>query len=192
MDLTTPNPAAADPATGARPANPWRLADLMRAMARVPARHDRFVEHKTVGLLDRPLTLTGTLRYARPDQVEKHVLTPTEERYAVAGDRLTVENPAKNRSLRLRLGDYPVIWAFAESIRATLAGDLPALRRFYRAEFSGGRDDWTLRLIPYDEDMARYVRGIALRGAGDRVTEIRIEETDGDRSVMRVTAGDAG
>ena len=42
------------------------------------------------------------------------------------------------------LQDYPVLWAFVESIRSTLAGDLQSLNRFYRVELDGSERDWRL------------------------------------------------
>ena len=47
----------------------------------------------------------------------------------VDGDKLTLENRARQRRT-FALQDYPVLWGFVESIRATLGGDIGSARAF--------------------------------------------------------------
>ena len=70
----------------------------MRAFAGVQSARARFTETKQLALLKAPLVLTGTLTYQRPDRLEKHVLTPYDERIAIAGTEISVDNKSRGRT----------------------------------------------------------------------------------------------
>jgi len=180
---------AASPARAADP--PLALEPLMAALAQNGPGTVRFAETKTSALLKAPIESSGTLTYAAPSRLEKRTLAPRDERFAVDGETVVVEMPARNagekRRLELRLGDYPAIRAFVESIRGTLAGDLAALRRHYRVELEGAWSDWRLHLLPSDPQMAELVLKVVIGGAGGEVRRIEILEASGDRSVMTIT-----
>mgnify|MGYP000097149963 CR=1 FL=1 len=164
----------------------WGIDQLMAAFAAQPASEKRFTEKKYLSVLDQPLQLTGTLSYAAPDHLEKHVRTPNEERYVVDGDTLLVENKSKNLRRSFSLQSYPDIWAFVESFRATLAGDAQTLRRFYTLQLTGDQTEWELTLTPLQASMLKAVASIRIRGRAAQIVGIEITETGGDRSVMRI------
>ena len=163
---------------------PLDLPQLMELMARVTARQDRFTETKTLAMLTKPLVLTGTLSYSRPDRVEKHVLTPYEEHLVVQGDELTLVN--KDGLKRIGVRSHPLIWSFVEAIRASLAGEVASLRRFYHIKLNGTPENWRLTLRPLDPEAASYLTSIQLSGHGNRLALVEIQETGGDRSVMTI------
>jgi hypothetical protein len=163
---------------------PLDLPQLMELMAQVPARQDRFTETKTMAILTKPLILTGTLAYSRPDRVEKHVLAPYEEHLIVQGDQLTLAN--KDGTKRIGVKSHPLIWSFVEAIRASLAGEVAALRRFYHIKVEGTSKEWSLTLRPLDPQAASYLSSIRLRGHGNRLVLVEIDEAGGDRSVMTI------
>ena len=181
--LAASPPRAADP--------PLALEPLMAALAQNGPGTVRFAETKTSALLKMPIESSGTLTYAAPSRLEKHTLAPRDERFAVDGDTVVIEmaarNAAEKRRFELHLGDYPAIRAFVESIRGTLAGDLAALRRYYRVELDGTWSDWRLHLLPSDPQMAELVLKVLIGGAGGEVRRIEILEASGDRSVMTIT-----
>jgi hypothetical protein len=156
----------------------------MELMAQVPAREDRFTETKTMAVLSKPLILTGTLAYSRPDRVEKHVLTPYEEHLVVQGDQLTLSN--KDGTKRIGVKSHPLIWSFVEAIRASLAGEVAALRRFYHIKVEGTPREWSLTLRPLDPQAASYLSSIRLRGRGNHLVLVEVDEAGGDRSVMAI------
>jgi hypothetical protein len=174
-------------ATASRADDDWGLPQLMRELAAVPQAQARFVERRYLQILKQPLELTGTLSYVAPGRLIKHTLTPRPERMTVDADRLLIEDLAKGRNRSLSLQDYPVVWAFIESFRATLQGDLAALERFYRPQLEGTRAGWKLSLQPRERRMAAVVSAIRISGSADRITQIEIEEARGDRSVLTVT-----
>ena len=170
------------PAYAADPA--WGLPELMIDLGRVKQAKGTFVEKKYLKLLNAPLESSGELIYTAPYRLEKLTLAPKPESMVVDQDTLTVEMRGRKRSLQIQ--DYPVLWAFVESIRGTLKGDLSALRQFYQVKLEGSRLAWQLQLQPTEKKMMALIQTILIRGSKDRLNTIEISEADGDRSIMTV------
>lgn len=164
----------------------FSLPDLMQMLARVPSARARFTETKQVALLSKPLVVTGRLAYVRPDRLERHVLTPHDERVAIVGSQVTVENRTRNQTRTFSTSADPMLLALVESLRATLAGDLPALERFFAVTLHGQRDDWTLVLVPRDAQVAATIARIRIGGAQSGLRRLEIDEAGGDRSVTSI------
>jgi hypothetical protein len=177
---------AAEPqATGDESSSePWGVEQLMSELGRVQQAKARFVERKYLKVLKTPLETTGTLEYDAPDRLVKRTLEPKPETITVEGARLAIESRARSRTLRLE--DYPVLWAFVESFRSTLKGDLAALERFYRVTLEGGPQRWQLALTPRDPKMNALIESILIGGGRGRISRIEVREAQGDRSVMTV------
>lgn len=190
--------------------NAFGLADVMAAMAQVTASRAEFIETKTLAVLTQPLVITGTLAYQRPDRLERQTRSPNAEHMVVEGDRLTLEygagssngsngpnspnganglnspNVPKRDKRSFALALNPVLWAFVESIRATLAGNGAVLEKFYWVRTEGTLRDWTLNLEPRNAQIAAHVQQIRLFGSGPRIERIEVFEANGDRSVTRI------
>jgi outer membrane lipoprotein-sorting protein len=158
----------------------------MQALGAVKSSRAAFVERKHVEILSTPLQSRGRLVYTAPSRLEKHTLSPRRESLVLDGDELTLENKDRNQRRTLRLHDQPVVRAFVESIRATLAGDLATLSRFYEVKFEGGERQWRLTLKPSDPQVRDVVSEIRMAGSRDAITSIEFIETGGDRSVMTI------
>ena len=161
------------------------LAQLMQELREVKAARGRFVERKYLAILSTPLESSGTLVYTAPGRLEKHMLSPRKESLILDGDTLLIERRDGQR--RFALQEHPVVWAFAESIRSTLAGDLDTLNRFYQVTLEGDAGRWRLRLKPTEPHMRNIAAEIVLSGSGAWVSAIEIQEAGGDRSVMTIT-----
>jgi outer membrane lipoprotein-sorting protein len=163
----------------------WDLSQLMQALQQVKAAKNRFVERKYLAILNEPLVSSGTLSYVAPDRIEKNTEQPKRESLRVEQGTLTMENDqGQRRSLVLQ--DYPEIWAFVESIRGTLAGDLTGLTRFYDVSLDGTPEAWQLFLQPKDAKVREMVSSIRIVGKGNMLRSVETRETDGDRTVMTV------
>lgn len=165
----------------------WDLAQLLQLLGQFRGGIAQFTETKTLSMLKTPIVLAGTLTYQPPDRIEKRILTPFTERYTAEGDTLVIENPAKQLHQTLSLASYPAIWAFIESIRAPMTGNQTALLRFYQVSLAGRPQHWILVLAPKQAEMAKLVRSIVIKGNAGRIASIKVEETNGDSSVMTVT-----
>lgn len=172
-------PAAADGEAS------WGVAQLMRELGQVGRSQAHFTERKYLKVLKAPLQSSGTLTFTAPDKLEKRTLKPKPEALVIDGKTLTVESSEGKRHT-LKLGDYPVLWAFVESIRATLGGDIATLERFYKVELEGTPARWQLFLAPRERSMSKVISQIRIGGAASRIELIEVQEAKGDRSVMRV------
>jgi outer membrane lipoprotein-sorting protein len=164
----------------------WGVEDLMRSLGQVRSAKARFVERKHLAILNEPLELSGTLIYTAPGRLEKHTLSPNPESLVLQQDTLTIDSKAAGKRRTLALSDYPVVWAFVESIRSTLAGDLQTLRRFYQVTLEGDEGAWLLLLKPIERKMRGVVSEIRIGGRANWINTIEILETEGDRSVMTI------
>ena len=164
----------------------------MQSLAQVKTARGNFVERKYLSILSEPLEFSGTLIYTAPGRLEKNTLLPKAESLLLVDEQLTIENKAKNQRRTLVLPEYPVIWAFVEGIRSTLAGDLNTLSRFYRVKLEGNAEQWRLLLNPVEPKMQAVVQEIRISGSKDWINTIEIIEAAGDRSVMTVAPVDNG
>ena len=164
----------------------WGLTDLMRNLKAVESSRARFSERKELALLNEPLESSGTLIYRAPGRLEKRTLTPERESLVLDQDTLVFENAERGWKKSFGLREHPVIWAFVESIRSTLAGDLATLQRFYSVKLEGDHSHWQLALVPRESDMKAVVDEILISGGGTSISRIEIREAGGDRSVMKI------
>jgi outer membrane lipoprotein-sorting protein len=165
--------------------SPWTLQQLMASLAAVKTVNATFREQKELAILQKPLVMTGMLRYRSPAYLKKQTLQPQAESYEADEDWLVIETPEGERR-QFSLNGYPLIRVFVEAIRATLAGDLPTLERYYQVQLQGQAADWRLRLVPVDKEISEYVSSIIIGGQGNRVLSIETLETGGDRSLMTI------
>ena len=167
----------------------YGLTQLMQQLAARGTSHASFVERKTLAVLRRPIESSGLLIYVAPDHLEKRTLLPKAETLQLDKGMLSVQRG--KRSYHLALRDYPDVAAFVDTIRATLAGDLPALERKFTLEFRKPSNDWALVLAPREPRLAHLIARIRINGTGVTLSAVTIESADGDRSVMTIheTAG---
>jgi hypothetical protein len=163
---------------------PWDVRQLMQALSVVKESKARFVERKSLSILNRPLESSGTLVFAAPAHLEKRTLTPKVETLLLDQGVLTID--MRNTKRTLVLQEYPAVWAFVESIRSTLAGDLPTLERFYQIELEGDAAHWKLRLLPTQQTTRDAICEIRISGHANRVESIETLEPNGDHSIMKV------
>jgi outer membrane lipoprotein-sorting protein len=175
--------AAAGPASAAE----WGIEQLMQALAAVKSSQASFVEIRHVALLSTPLQSRGRLLYIAPDRLEKHMLSPRRESLVLKGDDLALESGDRKQRRMLRLDDQPVVRAFVESIRSTLAGDLATLSRHYAVKLEGSERQWRLTLTPGDAEVQQVVSEIRIAGSRDAIASVEFFEAGGDRSVMTIT-----
>lgn len=162
------------------------LPQLMHGLAQVQTSQAKFVERKILAVLDVPLTSSGILSFRAPDHLEKHTLEPRNELLVLDQGVLTIENKARDMKRTLVVQQYPAVWALVESIRSTLAGDLPMLQRFYTVELNGDAAKWRMKLLPKKGSTRDMVKEIVIHGQGGRVNTIEMREANGDASTMTI------
>jgi outer membrane lipoprotein-sorting protein len=176
---------AATLAATAAPTLAFDLAELVASRQRVTEGTARFHETRHVSALAAPVEREGTLLYRRPDYLEMNVESPRAERMVISGRTLRLTTPSGERTLAL--DSEPALLAWTESLRATLAGDLPALSRFFATKLTGDASAWTLTLEPRDAILRAQIASILIGGAGDAIRRIEMREQGGDDTVMDIT-----
>lgn len=168
-------------------ASAWGLPDLMQMLARIKSSKATFTEKKYLAVMDQPLESSGEMSYTAPDRLEKRTLLPKLESMVLDGDRMIIERAGKRR-LIISVDSRPEAAAFVESVRGTLAGDLNALKTYYKLDLSGNAAGWKLVLVPLQPGMLKLISRIRIEGAHEAITFIAFDQADGDRSEMRVVA----
>jgi hypothetical protein len=148
--------------------------------------HVAFTELYISSVLDRPLASSGELFYDAPDRLEKRTTLPRPERMVLEKGQLTFER--RHKQYHMALADVPQAAPFIEGIRATLAGDRPALERVFRISFDNSPDQWTLRLTPLDSHVAAEVAVVKIDGSSDVIKTVTVQMVNGDRSVTTLGA----
>jgi len=165
--------------------DPEAFTQLLKLLSGRQHDHVSFSEVQQLAILDQPLHSSGELLYDAPDRLEKRTLKPRAEDLLLENGVLSIERGHHRRSVALR--DFPQAVPFIESLRATLAGDRPALERYFTVRFSGNLPRWTLELTPTDAALKRIVQRIRIAGETDRIRTVEILQSDGDSS--RLTIG---
>jgi len=179
------NWAATSQAQRTAPVPDWNLQALMATMHAVRSSTARFVETKYVHLLNQAQRSSGQLNYVAPNYLQKTTTEPQAARLTINGDQLTVEQQGQ-RTRQISLRDHAEAGALVECIRATLAGDLPALTRYFTTTLEGRADGWTLTLTPREARLRELVATIRIAGERNAVRDVQTLEADGDRTDMAV------
>jgi len=166
-------------------AQAFELGDLAVARQRVAASAARFHEIRHIATLAAPIERSGTLSYRRPNHLAMSVVTPQPEELVIDGNTLRVSTPKGERTVAL--DSEPVLLAWTESLRATLAGDVPALSKYFVPTLSGDAGGWKLSLEPRDPVLHAQIAVIVIEGAGDALRRVEVRETGGDDAVMDIT-----
>jgi hypothetical protein len=165
----------------------WGLEPLMHDLAQTQSASAHFTERKTIHLLTAPLLASGTLTYAAPDYLRKTTISPVPEDFVLDHGKITITGGPDNQTHHFAVGDDPRIGGLVEGIRATLAGDLPTLERFYTVQLSGTTTDWQLDLLPRNADLAHFIKWILIRGSQGQISTIDTASSNGDLSEMSIT-----
>ncbi|WP_324779678.1 LolA-related protein [Thiobacillus sedimenti] len=162
----------------------FTLDQLMGALAQHPGGRAKFVEKRTLAVLDRPLIATGEMTYTPPDRLEKRTLTPKRETLVLDHDQVSIERD--KRTLTINLASRPEALAFVDSIRSTLAGNRAALEKNYALQLTGSADKWVLTLSPTAQAIAAILQRITISGSADQIHTIDYLLADGDRSELTI------
>lgn len=163
----------------------WDAADLLASLARTAPQRIAYSETRRLAYLDTPLTSRGELEFRPPDWLRRSV-QGSGDSYVISGDQLHITSAGGDRIVMLDV--HPGLRAFAESLRATLAGDLARLQRFFLLELHGDESSWRLVLRPRDSEVAALIQSIELSGAQARLRRIETREAGGDVTVTELQA----
>lgn len=180
---------AAPAAPAAAPATaPADLDALLAAFRALPGLEARFTEDKHLALLAAPLRSEGTLRFAPPGHLRRDITAPRPTTLVITPDALHVTEAGATETIDLRARKD--VRLFVESLVWILAGDRDRLTATYTLDHRPDPHDparWTLTLTPRVAPLSDIIATIRLTGAALIVDTIEVTETNGDRTLTRIT-----
>ncbi|MEZ5659754.1 MAG: LolA-related protein [Burkholderiaceae bacterium] len=161
------------------------LDALLAGMAALGPRQVAFQEQRDSPLLQTPMQSSGVLIYERGGKLIKQVIAPHYSRFEIEDDQLLVSDGMTQH--RIMLDEHPALRGFVAAYRATLAGDRATLLAHFDVRLEGGPAAWQLRLAPRDAALRSMLERVTLTGHDNMIETITTEQSDGTRSLMRVT-----
>lgn len=162
----------------------FTVTQLMTQLSHVHAASASFTETKSMALLTTKLQSTGTLTYVAPDYVRKTTLTPAPQDFILQSNGITLIVAGETR--HFMLSQAPQLAGLVDAVRATLAGDLPALQNYYELSLSGDMGHWQLLLRPHDPSTLKLMAWMSVQGQGNKITEIDNADSEGGVTRMQV------
>jgi hypothetical protein len=176
-------------ATQSDTGQPVTLGQIMAEVRKDQHVSARYVEHRFLHILNKPIETRGTLRFDAPDRLEKKADPGPNggaEDLLIDGDQLTIDRGSGAKPVVIALHEHPEIGVLVGSIRATLSGDGAALERTFEVTPSGSLDHWQLVLQPRDPAARKLLQWMRVVGYGQRITEIDSADGEGDRTEMSI------
>ncbi len=137
-----------------------------------------FLEVRTSPLLEREITLEGTLEYLGPGQLSRNVTAPYAERTVIDGEVVRIRREGRAER-EFFLGQTPGLGGFLAGLAAILSGDHVTLEREFEISLAGTAVDWQLTLVPRSREVRERVGRIRLRGLDDAAQCIVTVSADG-------------
>ena len=158
------------------------LPELMKNLSAQKEGRARFVEQKTLSVLSAPIESRGELSFKSPDFLQKKTTQPIQETLTVERDRLILIRGGKEQTIQLET--QPEMRAFIDSLRATLSGDLPTLKKSFEVKLSGAASKWTLSLRPLSANLQRVLVEVSIQGRNSEILFIETSMLNGDRTFL--------
>lgn len=185
--------AAAPPCAAAEDGAPAvDAAWIVQAVARPAPSRTAFVELRSSPMLRQPLRLEGEYRREADGRLVRQVHAPYAETTTLEDGQATVER-AGRAPRRIALARAPELAAVRNGFGALLAGDAERLQQHYTLHAEGGRQRWTLALVPRDPRLAASLARIVLHGRGAelRCVESRPVKGEPQRTLLAGAAAEA-
>ena len=157
------------------PAAAAGLDDLLLRLQREPPADERFHDVRYRKALARPLVSSGVLRWHGGLDFERQVESPYRETSRLQGRTLIVQRERGGERV-VPLARAPELQVLFSGLSALFAADAAALERDFRVDLSAAGQDWRLRLQPRDARLLERVRELDLRGRGDRLRCLIVEQ----------------
>ena len=158
------------------------LSELMKNLSAQKEGRARFVEQKTLSVLSTPIESRGELTFKSPDFLQKKTTQPIQETLTVERDRVILNRNGKEQVIQL--DTQPDMRAFIDSLRATLSGDLPTLKKSFLVKLSGPANKWTLSLRPLSANLQRILVEVSIQGRNSEILYIETSMLNGDRTFL--------
>ncbi|MCG7944644.1 MAG: outer membrane lipoprotein carrier protein LolA [Candidatus Thiodiazotropha taylori] len=162
----------------------WSLDYLMQQWQASGERQAHFTETRQLALLDQPIEQQGTLLFQPPDRLVRTLAPPSNAKYEIEGNRLTLWRNQQQQVVLL--DNIPELLAFSASFRSVLSGDRETLERYFTPELTGNRDTWSLNLIPKEGALGSKIKRIEISGTALQIERYLVIESNGDQIITQL------
>jgi len=155
---------------------------------KLPAPSDTaYAETRFVHVLRKPLQLRGELHYGGAGVLGKRVDDPYRETTKIANGEVEVQREGK-AARTFSLERAPELQVMLASFSALLGGNADSLAAQFAIAMTRHDAGWQLTLTPRAPEIARHLRDLVVDGRDAEVRCVTLHESDGDASVMRLSA----
>lgn len=168
-------------------ASPGLAEALLAGMAKTPPVSTPFVLVSYRGVLDRPLVVSGNLRWLGGGDMERDIAKPFKETAKIAGGTITVQR-GSGEVQRMPLARAPQAGAMLAGFRALLGGDVSALQKDFTLSAEGSEAHWVITLTPRADALKRQLTSLAIDGRNHEPRCLTMTDANGDSSITLVGA----
>lgn len=162
------------------------LDQLAAQLSSVPLVHGKFVQEKHLRGLPKPLLSEGRFVLARARGLLWLMETPVKQDYRIVPNGIEQRTPDGWKAIRQQAG----LAQQSRLFTAVLQGDRTALERDFTISLGKPATGWQLDLAPKSELLKQIFTRITITGA-QYVERIEMNETQGDRTVVRMMSNSA-
>jgi hypothetical protein len=163
----------------------WDIEGLCRLMAQQDRVEVLYLEEKHLTLLDEAVKSSGKLLYIAPNQLEKRVELPLSQ--IMRFNRQQLSMTEGDKSYLIDASTMPEVSRYLESILNLLSGKKDVLIADFELELTGTEESWHLVMLPKNEQLKAIMRRAEIQGSAHRVQIIRLDQADGDWSIMQLS-----
>ncbi|TAN03740.1 MAG: outer membrane lipoprotein carrier protein LolA [Rhodanobacteraceae bacterium] len=174
-------------ATAALAAAPTLAESLLAKLAKAPPVSTPFIQVSYRGMLDRPLVVSGTLRWLGGDRMQRDIDKPFKETAQLGDGELSVQR-GSGEVHRMPLARAPQAGAMLAGFRALLGGDLAALENDFALSAQGSQAHWVITLVPRTDQLKRQLASIVIDGRTEAPRCLTMTDANGDTSITLVGA----
>lgn len=175
------------PAHAAEPTAQELLAQVRQRVQDAPVVRGGFEQLKTVKGFKQPLRSGGDFIVARGKGIVWHVQKPFESTLVVRPDSLQSRGSDGKVTMQMRAQDEPVLRTVNAMLFAVMSANLAELAQHFDVAGRVDGKGWSLHLVPRDPTLAQWLAAVDLQG-NQFVQEVKLQETRGDSSVIRILA----
>jgi Outer membrane lipoprotein carrier protein LolA-like len=145
-----------------------------------------FVENRRMGILKKPVELSGTMRYSRKAGLSIAWEQP-KPRVLIIDDIGLIERQPDGHERRIAANDRPELAVLTDIYLNLLRGKPAGLFNVCEVYFMGNANAWQIGLIPKDESLRRHTGRVLIGGGGREIAQISNLLENGDRRTLRLS-----
>lgn len=168
-------------------ATPTLAESLLAKLARTPPVSTPFIQVSYRGVLDRPLVVSGSMRWLGGDRMQRDIREPFKATAKIDNGELSVQR-GDGEVHRMPLTRAPQADAMLAGFRALLGGDVAALQKNFALSASGNDAHWVVTLTPHTAQLKRQLSSIVIDGRNAEPRCLTVRDANGDTSITLVGA----